>query len=180
MTSRPSLAQIPNSGNERDLLGAFLDYYRAALIDRAAGLTAEQMKLRLAPSRLSLAGLIGHMALVEQNWFQDRFDGEGYGPPWKTDDFQISFDDDRDAEMTLSESWTTEQLHDVFASAVTDARRRTDAAESLDQLSKLSDKDGEPWNLRWILIHMIEEYARHCGHADLIRESIDGDTAPDD
>lgn len=180
MTIRPALPHIPNAGDERELLSAFLDYYRAALLDRAAGLTGDQLNQRLAPSRLSLAGLIGHMAMVEQNWFQNRFDGEGYGPPWKTADFQISFEDDRDAEMTLSESWPTEQLFEIFDDAVSDARRRTEGAESLDQLSKVSDRDGEPWNLRWILIHMIEEYARHCGHADLIRESIDGDVAPDD
>ncbi len=177
MTSRPALPAIPNAGDERELLTAFLDYYRAALLDRANGLSDDQMRLRLAPSRLSLAALIGHMAMVEQNWFQNRLDDEGYGPPWKTDDFEISFDEDRDAEMTLSESLTTEQLYELFDHAVQDSRRRTEATKSLDQLSKAVGRDGQPWSLRWILIHMIEEYARHCGHADLIRESIDGDVA---
>jgi len=64
-----------------------------------------------------------------------------------------------------------------FDAAVEDSNRRTAAASSLDQLSSAPTWTGEHWNLRWVLVHMIEEYARHCGHADLIRESIDGDQA---
>ncbi len=79
--------------------------------------------------------------------------------------------------MTRADTLPSEQLLAEFNEACDDSRRRTAAAESLDQLSVATNPRGERLNLRWILVHMIEEYARHCGHADLIREAIDGDTA---
>jgi len=155
------------------MLLAFLDYYRAALLDRAFGLEHTQLQVALDPSSLTLARLLGHMALVEHYWFQLRFDGEDLAEPWASLDFEA----DPDAEMTLAQTWPVEQLVARFEAAVVDSRARVESADSLDQLSKKSNSDGEHWSLRWILVHMIEEYARHCGHADLIRESIDGDLA---
>ncbi len=175
MTNRPTLPSIPNAADEPTMLNAFLDYYRASLVDRAFGLNDEQLAVRLAPSTLTLGGLISHMIMVEQNWFRRRFDGQGFTEPWVS----LNFDADPDAEMTIAKSWSAEKLFAEFEAAVSDSRARTAAASSLDQLSVMPDGDGEHWDLRWILVHMIEEYARHCGHADLIRESIDGDTADD-
>ena len=175
LAARPPLPEIPNAADEETMLSAFLDYYRAALLDRAHGLSKEQLATTLAPSSLTLAGLISHMIMVEQSWFRRRFDGEGYTEPWASLDFSA----DRDAEMSIGLSWSVEQLFAEFEAAVVDSRARASAAESLDQRSKMTSDEGEAWDLRWILIHMIEEYARHCGHADLIRESIDGDIAPD-
>ncbi|MEM7092152.1 MAG: DinB family protein [Actinomycetota bacterium] len=171
--ARPEPPDIPLVGDETTLLIDFLDYYRAALVDRAWGLSDEQLRYRHPPSRLSIGALVGHMVMVESNWFRNRFDGEGMAEPWAS----LDFSDDYDAEMTHSESRTSTELVALFNEAVEDSRRRTAAADSLDQLSIGANPDGEHWNLRWILIHMIEEYARHCGHADLIREAIDGDTA---
>jgi hypothetical protein len=113
------------------------------------------------------------MAWVEEIWFSVRFDGEDFRPPFH----ELDFDADPDAEMTLSQTWPVDELLSVFHDAVADADRRIAAAESLDQLSTNANREGEHWSLRWIIIHMIEEYARHCGHADLIRESIDGGLA---
>jgi hypothetical protein len=113
------------------------------------------------------------MAFVESIWFRMRFAGEEPEATWAT----IDWDADPDGEMTLAQTWSVEELGDRFAQAVADSNERTLAATSLDQLSVGTNQEGEQWNLRWILTHMIEEYARHCGHADLIRESIDGDTA---
>lgn len=96
---------------------------------------------------------------------------------WPSLGLRSTFGADRDAEMTLAQSWPGERLFARFEAAVVDSRARVESADSLDQLSKESNSDGEHWSLRWILVHMIEEYARHCGHADLIRESIDGDAA---
>jgi len=156
------------------MLLAFLDYYRAALLDRAWGLSQEQLQIALPPATLTLSRLINHMAYVERIWFQDRFAGEDIDPLFAA----LDFDADWDAEMTIAQSWSPEKLLEVFNGAVEDSRRRVDAASSLEDLSSAPHKNtGEHYSLRWILVHMIEEYARHCGHADLIRESIDGDVA---
>ncbi len=88
---------------------------------------------------------------------------------------ELDWEADRGAEMTLAEAWSVDELFAQFDAAVVDSRARVDAASSLDELSVHPDRHGEHWSLRWIVVHMIEEYARHCGHADLIRESIDGD-----
>lgn len=111
------------------------------------------------------------MVAVEQNWFRVRFAGGEYGEPWNSLDFST----DKDAEMTIAETWSGDEVRSRFDETI--AESRTIAANAgLDDLSVKADRDGNHWNLRWILVHMIEEYARHCGHADLIRESIDGDT----
>ncbi len=79
--------------------------------------------------------------------------------------------------MTLAQTWSTDELMANFDAAVAESQTYVQAAPSLDQLTIEPNGEGEHWSLRWILVHMIEEYARHCGHADLIRESIDGDRA---
>lgn len=168
------LPDIPLVGDEPTLLTAFLDYYRAALIERSDGLSDDQMHQALAPSTLTMSRLIGHMCLVEQIWFQHRFAGERQRDPWGS----LDYDADFDAEMTLAQTMSRSDLLAEFADCVADSQRRTSAAGGLDVLSAGVSGDGEHWNLRWILIHMIEEYARHCGHADFIRQSIDGSAAP--
>lgn len=172
--TRPPLPEIPVAADELTTLNAFLDHYRAALLDRAWGLDAEQLRVRLAPSSLSLARLIGHMTGVENCWFLERFDGQ----PEPAYAAALDWAADPDAEMTRAESLPLDQLFAEFNEACDDSRRRTAAADSLDQLSTATSPSGEHYSLRWIMVHMIEEYARHCGHADLIRESIDGDTSP--
>lgn len=166
---------VPSAqAGELETLVSFLDYYRAEFIDRAFGLSDEQMQVTLAPSTLTLSRLVGHMAAVELGWFQRAFAGESVADPWGSLDYEA----DRDAEMAYAQTLGRTELIALFEAAVADSRARVDAAESLDQLSvHPHPRTGEHWNLRWILLHMIEEYARHCGHADLIRESIDGDTA---
>jgi len=171
--TRPDSPPIPLAADERTSLLAFLGFLRADLVDRTFGLDHGQLQITLSPSTLSLSRLLGHMALVEEFWFRVRFAGEEPEATWEV----IDWDADPDGEMTLAQTWSVEELNDRFAAAIADSNTRIDAAFSLDQLSVGADQDGEQWNLRWILIHMIEEYARHCGHADLIRESIDGDTA---
>lgn len=170
---RPPAPHIPLQGDEETLLNAFLDFYRAALLDRAFGLSHEQLQIALPPSSLTLSRLIGHMVMVEENWFLVRFSGLEYSEPWHSLDWDV----DRDAEMTVAQTWSIEELLDTFNATCAEAREITAGASSLDQLSVVTDQHGNHWSLRWILIHMIEEYARHCGHADLIRESIDGNTA---
>jgi uncharacterized damage-inducible protein DinB len=170
----PSPPDIPRTGDEIETLNAFLDYYRAALVDRAWGLTHEQLQANLAPSTLTLSRLIGHMAGVEYWWFADRFAGADPDPVAES----LDWDSDPDAEMTYAQTLGVDELLSWFDAACEDSRTRVAVAESLDQISaRPHPRDGYRWNLRWILVHMIEEYARHCGHADLIRQSIDGGTA---
>ena len=164
---------IPLAADEVTTLNAFLDFYRAELLDRVWGLDREQLNQTLAPSTLSLARLLGHMTGVELGWFMETFDGDAPPPHVEALDWEA----DPDAEMTRAESLTPEQLIAEFEVQCADSRRRAAAATSLDQLSAKPSRSGEHFSLRWILVHMIEEYARHCGHADLIRESLDGDTA---
>ena len=171
--TRPKSPVVPREADERATLLSFLNFYRAELIDRAYGLSNEQLQIALPPSSLTLSRLIGHMTLVEYGWFQDTFDNDGV-PPLYT---QMDWDSDPDAEMTLAQTWPTERLLQEFLAAVTDSDRRIAQAAALDEVSAKTDDAGHGSSLRWILLHMIEEYARHCGHADFIRESIDGDQA---
>jgi uncharacterized damage-inducible protein DinB len=170
---RPDPPPIPLRADEPTTLIAFLDFYRAALLDRAHGLSTAQLQVSLPPSSLTLSRLLGHMAFVEETWFRERFDGDPMPEPWASLDFAT----DPDAEMTLAQTWSREHLVAQFEQATVESRARVGRAASLDDLSTRTDRSGDHWSLRWILVHMIEEYARHCGHADLIRQSIDGDTS---
>src|ERR1700742_1452454 len=135
----------PLTGPERPMLQAFLDWQRATLLHKCAGLTGEQLARRaIPPSELSLLGLLRHMTKVERVWFRMRFAGEQVNFPFGRD-FQAEFEGADAAPANAS-------LDDTFTS------------------------NGEVMSLRMIYLHMIEEYARHLGHADLLREQIDGAT----
>jgi uncharacterized damage-inducible protein DinB len=154
------------------MLLAFLDYFRAVLVDKASGLSDEQLHARLAPSSLTLGGLINHLAVVEDGWFTRTFAGQDMPEPWAS----APWDDDEDWELTTAHEVPTPELFSRYEDAVARSRRVMDDVEDLDQPSQRSGRDGEPFSMRWILIHMIEETARHCGHADFLRESLDGAT----
>lgn len=162
----------PHAQNEFDTLRDFLDYYRAVLARKAAGLTDGQLDTPLAPSTLTIGGLVYHMAMVEDSWFTERFADNGVPEPWAS----APWADDYDWEFTGAKALSGEQILSQYTASVARSRSVVAKAESLEQKSALGGPSNEPWNLRWILVHMIEEYARHCGHADLIRESIDGVT----
>lgn len=156
-------------GDERTMLLQFLGFYRQVLLRKAAGLSGEELSRTLAPSTLSLGALLKHMAVVEANWFVRRFEGHDYPEPW----FSAPWEQDPDWDLTSAAHDEPEYLFELFRSAIVRSDEIVAATASLDQLS-VRQRDGSPWSMRWILIHLIEEYARHCGHADLIRESIDG------
>jgi len=167
-----AIPHVPKSAGELEMLVAFLDYQRAVLIDKASGLTQEQWGQRLEPSTMTLGGMIYHLTVVEESWFVDVFAGEGLGEPWASVDWEA----DRDWEWNVAPTMDREVVLDAYRQAIERSNEIVAAATSLDQLSvKKHSKSGEPWSLRWILVHMIEETARHAGHADLIRESIDGE-----
>ena len=155
-------------GGEREMLTQYLDYHRATLRMKCAGLSEEQLKRRaVAPSGLSLLGLVRHLTEVERNWFTRMLDGQPYAPQyWSEDDPDGDFDNLDSTSVT--EVWAS------YDAAVAESRRITASFADVADLAR--GTTGRPRNVRWVLVHLIEEYARHNGHADLLREAIDGVT----
>jgi uncharacterized damage-inducible protein DinB len=159
----------PLESPEREMLEAWLEYHRATLAMKCAGLTDEQLRERaVPPSTMSMLGLVRHMADVELNWFRRVLGGEPivggrfWMPETVDDDPEFNFADDAPVDEAFA-AWHEEC-----------ARAREIAATK--QLDDTGMRRGEPYSMRWIMVHMIEEYARHNGHADLLRERIDGQT----
>lgn len=166
MGNPPGLPADVRTGSERETLVSMLDYFRVVLVRKAWGLTPEQLAQPLPPSTLTLGGLLKHMAWVEQHWFYANFPGNEQREPWSS----APWADDHDWEFTSAAGASLDELLELYGREVATAREIEAAAPSLDTLAAGPKRV----NLRWVLVHMIEEYARHCGHADLIRESIDG------
>ncbi|CAM5604047.1 hypothetical protein GCM10010222_44950 [Streptomyces tanashiensis] len=154
---------------EREALEQWLDFHRATLAMKCEGLDDAQLRTPSAPpSDLNLLGLVRHMAEVERGWFRRVLAGED--APWI-----YSTKEDHDRDIHATDEDTYEEAHATWQAEI--ARARTLAAgRGLDDLGAGEHRSGERFNLRWIYLHMIEEYARHNGHADLIRERIDGAT----
>ncbi|MGI9148376.1 MAG: DinB family protein [Chloroflexota bacterium] len=150
------------------MLDTWLDYHRATLLMKCAGLTEAQLKLRAAePSTLSLLGLVRHMTEVERNWFRRRIAGEDAPPVYYTKERR---DDDFDAVDEADPA----AMFAAFTAEV-ERCRKIAAGVSLEAVAANTSNDGRgDFSVRWIYVHMIEEYARHNGHADLLRERIDG------
>ena len=155
---------------EREMLTGWLDYHRATLAWKCEGLTDDQLRERsVPPSGLSLIGLVRHLTECERGWFRKVLLGEDLPGIYYTDeDPDGDFNDVGSADIaTVLRTWERECA----------AARDAVAGVDLDALSEKGDRrTGERFSLRWILTHMIEEYARHNGHADLLRERIDGAT----
>jgi uncharacterized damage-inducible protein DinB len=164
---------IPQVADEATMLAAYLEWTRATLRMKAEGLDAEQLRTTLPPSTMTLGGLVTHLAWVESWWFTEIFRGLEPGEPWRS----LPWRQDRDAEWTLAASLSPHEVWDLWDTEVASAREVL-AATDLDAIAvgHRKRKPGEPLSMRWIVIHMVEEYARHLGHADLLRESIDGTT----
>lgn len=163
----------PLAGDETATLLGSLERQRATLAWKCGGLDAEAMRKRLPPSEITLGGLLKHLALVEALVFFDRFLGRSTGPPWES----IDWDADPDWEWRTAANDTPEELFALWRDAVGRSRAVVEEALAnggLDTLAHVKFRQGESPSLRRLLIDLIEEYARHVGHADLIRESIDG------
>src|SRR4051794_27164759 len=164
----------PLHGTEVAVLRGFLDYQRDTLRLKCQGLTQQQLARPLPPSDMTLGGMMKHLALVESSWFESVFAGGEYMPPFDA----VDWDADRDWEWHTARGDSPEVLLALFDEAVRRADAVVDTAVArggLEQESaRRSRREDSTFTLRWILVHMIEEYARHNGHADLIRESIDG------
>jgi uncharacterized damage-inducible protein DinB len=165
----------PLAADEAATLLGFLDYQRATLAWKCAGLDGRALRVTVAASSVTLGGLLKHMAYVESNWFSEALYGRTRQPPWDTVDWKA----DRDWEWHSAAEDTPGQLLALWHDAVDNSRQllaQALADGGLDQLARRTWPDGRAPSLRWILVHMIEEYARHNGHADLLREAVDGST----
>jgi hypothetical protein len=166
----------PLMADEATTLRAFLDFHRDTFRWKCGGLTQEQLARSLPPTDMTLGGMMKHLAVVESGWFEETFAGGAQMPPFDT----VDWDADRDWEWHTAKDDSPEELFALFDEAVGRADAVIDAALASSGLeapsAKESPREGTPFSLRWIILHMIEEYARHNGHADLIRQSIDGET----
>lgn len=168
MTDTPSYRHDPPEvGDERAMLIGFLEFHRATLRWKCEGLTADQLATKSAPpSTMSLLGLLRHLAEVERGWFRD-FAGETNPPLYCSEaDPDGEFDNVEPDEQMVFRAWA-------------DWRAEIEHANEIIARSSLDDtfvrrRRNKTISLRWVLIHMIEEYARHNGHADFLRERIDG------
>ena len=157
----------PYGGDEPAVVSWLLDYQRYVLLRKVAGITDQQARTTTAESDLTLLGLVRHLALVEQYWIGEIFLGLSETSLW--DD-----PDDRDRDFHPLE-------HDTLADALVALRAEIERARQLTSITSFDAlsvglRKKQQVKLRWILVHLVEEYARHCGHADLLREAIDGTT----
>jgi uncharacterized damage-inducible protein DinB len=157
--------RVPFTGGEKESLRVALDRHRDAILWKLEGLDDEQLRRSMVPSGTSLLGLVKHVAAVEYGWFCDTFGREAEPLPFD--------DDDPDADLRVEPDETTADLLAFYG------RARAAADQAIDEVG-LEETGmawfGEPVTMRWVLIHMVEETARHAGHVDILRELIDGVT----
>ncbi|WP_338700016.1 DinB family protein [Streptomyces sp. Q6] len=158
------IRQVPFEGDEKESLHIALDRHRDVVVWKLAGLDEEQARRPLTPSGTSLLGLVKHLASVEYGWFCETF-GRESEPLW--------FDPFENEDMAATDDETTADILAFFARARAAADRAV-AELPLDTVG--TAWDGRKVSLRWVLVHMVEETARHAGHMDILRELIDGTT----
>lgn len=157
-------------GDERTLVNQFLDYQRAQVIYKCKGLDPRQVRACLTTSDISVGGMLKHLTLVEDYWFDMVFAGKPEAAPWNT----VDWESDPDWEWRTGADDPLDELLDKYRAAIARSTVTIDDAQSLDEIAAAVNQHGSKPSLRWILLHMIEETARHAGHLDLLRESIDG------
>jgi uncharacterized damage-inducible protein DinB len=165
----------PDAADESATLLGFLDYQRATFAWKTSGLDRAELGITIAASTMTLGGMIKHLALVEDAWLSERLMDRAPTPPWDA----IDWDSDPDWEWHSSANDSPETLARLWEESVAQSRASVTAfllESDLGQPARRALRNGRSPSARWILCHMIEEYARHNGHADLIREAIDGVT----
>lgn len=173
----------PIVGGELETLLGFLDFQRATLEWKTRGLDSEAMRCTTAASSMTLAGLLKHLAYVEDHWFSGALLDLPRMAPWSEVDWASSPDWEwesatKEPPDVVRDQWKTsvERSRRAFREALDAAQRSGGGNDVLGTLAKRAWPNGERPSLRWVLVHMIEEYARHNGHADLLREVVDGQT----
>jgi len=177
-TDEEILREPPMAGSEVDTLTGSLERQRRTFAWKCADLDAAGLTATIGVSTMTLGGVLKHLALVETDWFVMKLSGSAPGEPWES----VDFDAHPDWEWTSAAQDTPEQLYDLWEQSVARSRQRLGealAAGGLDGPSAFTWPDGRSPSLRRILIDVIEEYARHTGHADLLRETVDGRVGED-
>lgn len=157
------------AGSEAELLGQYLDVQRTAMLAKTEGLDLDQLLRPHPPSALTLAGLLHHLTLAEEDWMGIHFSGEPDREPFASADWT----GDPDWQFRVPAGASSDDLRQRYEEACERSRAVVRRAASLDQMSAKPVR-GAHFSLRWVLLHLIEETARHAGHADLLREAIDG------
>lgn len=157
----------PAAGTEREQLVGFVSFMRQTLLHKCEGLGDEQLATTLPPSTMTLAGMLSHLDFVEDHWIRHVFFGGEPSEPWAS----APWHEDADWDWHAAAKRPGDELRAALQLRW-EGNDAAIAAIDLDAVSAL-EHDGAPVTLRWVLLHFIEEYSRHCGHADLIRESID-------
>jgi uncharacterized damage-inducible protein DinB len=164
----------PLAADETATLLGFLEFQRATMAWKCEGLDAAGLRSTVAASSMTLGGMLKHLANVEDLWCSRRLHGRDPAPPWDT----VDWEGDPDWDWHSAAEDTPEQLYTLWRDAVAGSRSLVTEALADGGLDRpaawIDDYFGEAPSLRWILLHLVREYARHNGHADLLRESVDG------
>jgi Protein of unknown function (DUF664) len=165
------LPEDPPTGDERPTLEAFLEYYRAVVVRKAEGISEEDARRATCPpSDLTIIGIVRHLTEVERTWFRRDIAGEDAPPLYYGEAHPTS---DRDGDFHPPDDATLAAALAAYADEVARSRAVLVTVASLDDVER--GAHSTPRNVRWILVHMIEEYSRHAGHLDLLRQPIDGE-----
>lgn len=164
--------EAPTKADEEGTLLGFLDFLRATIAMKTADLTDEQLQTLHPSSAMTLAGLVKHLAFVEAYWFIAVLSERGLPEPWASVDRAT----DPDWEWVTAAEQTGAELHAMWQDSILRSRVAWAEFRTRNDLTTTVPRRDERVSARWVLTHMIAEYARHCGHADLLREAIDGAT----
>jgi uncharacterized damage-inducible protein DinB len=156
--------ESPHTGDDRTLLVAHLDYLRATMAAKVGGVPDDKLAWSPVGSGTSLGGMLNHLTLVEDWWFSHIVGRAPIAHPWS--------EDDPDSDFRVPPGATAESMVAAYAAECA----RSNAVIAATDLDAMTDPDGERpgRSLRWVLVHMVEEVARHAGHADIVRELLDG------
>lgn len=157
----------PYRGNEKETLLGFLQFLRQTIVQKCSGLDDMQMRSTPTISAMNLLGMVKHLTIVERYWFQGVFLDADVDLPWS--------EEDPNGDWRTNGDDTAASAVDAYI-AEYEISDRIVHDHDLDRLAAWATSTEEVRSLRWILVHMIEETARHCGHADILREAIDGET----
>lgn len=156
---------VPVSGDERQVLTGFLDHYRKTILQICEGVSEEDLARPMVPSGTSLLGMIKHLVYVEWGWFQEAVAGEKVVYPFP--------EDDSEADLRIEKGETSVEVFNLYRQA---CRRSNEILAEVSFDDPIKGQGPRDYNVRWVVVHMIEETARHAGHADILRELIDGTT----
>jgi uncharacterized damage-inducible protein DinB len=165
MQARLERREPPLAADEKAMLSSWLDFHRATVLIKTAELAEDELRRPMVASGTSLLGIVKHLGHVERWWFRMVFDGQDLPKAWS--------DEDPNGDWRIDSDETAEDVVAFYLDEITAARAIISAGD-LDERSRRPDRSEH--TLRWILVHLIEETARHNGHADILREMIDGST----